>query len=194
MQWLITGFICRPWLEAWLLHQCSEIPCSTYQDHVSTLCPKFKAAKMRKEDARMDFYIKKFFRAFIFNALKNYIRNLPFFIWKIFKNVNSFIMIYVFPVWLQNRLISAGLEPVLCHTGKLCIVSNYRQFSTFSKIKKNMKFVSPGHQPLGANKTGFNFIIFHFNICGKLSVIRWDKWLFCNLLWSEIYIYVWLWI
>ena len=28
---------------------------------------------------------------------------------------------------------------------------------------------------LGANKTGFNLLIFHFNIHGKLSIIRCDK-------------------
>ena len=30
----------------------------------------------------------------------------------------------------------------------------------------------------GANKTGINVIIFHFNNCGKLSIIRCDKILF----------------
>ena len=29
----------------------------------------------------------------------------------------------LFPVWLRNRLNSAGLEPVLSHTEKACIVS-----------------------------------------------------------------------
>ena len=31
-----------------------------------------------------------------------------------------------FPVWLPNRLISAGLEPVFSHTEKSCIASNNR--------------------------------------------------------------------
>ncbi len=39
------------------------------------------------------------------------------------------------PVWLRNRLLSAGLEPVLSQTEKACIASNYRQFSTNIKIK-----------------------------------------------------------
>ena len=30
----------------------------------------------------------------------------------------------IFPVWLRNRFISAGLEPVLRHTVKSCIVSH----------------------------------------------------------------------
>ena len=34
--------------------------------------------------------------------------------------------------------------------------------------KINTSFVSPGLKSLGANKTGFNLIIFHFNIRGKL--------------------------
>ncbi len=40
-----------------------------------------------------------------------------------------------FPVWLQNLLLSTGLEPVLSQTEKLCIASNYRQSSTNIKIK-----------------------------------------------------------
>ena len=39
------------------------------------------------------------------------------------------------PVWLQNRLISAELEPVLSNTEKSCIASNYKQFSADIKIK-----------------------------------------------------------
>ena len=35
-----------------------------------------------------------------------------------------------FPIWLQNRLISRGLEPVI----KSCIASNYRKFSSNVKI------------------------------------------------------------
>ena len=46
------------------------------------------------------------------------------------------IMSIIFiPVWLPNRLISAGLEPVLSHTKISCIASNYRQFFTNIKIK-----------------------------------------------------------
>ena len=43
--------------------------------------------------------------------------------------------IIYFPVWLRNRLISAGLEPVLRLTEKSCIASNYRQFFTNIEIK-----------------------------------------------------------
>ena len=42
---------------------------------------------------------------------------------------------YFFPVCLSNRLISAGLEPVLSETEKSCISSNYRRFFTNIKIK-----------------------------------------------------------
>ena len=41
---------------------------------------------------------------------------------------------YFFQVWLPNRSISGGLEPVLSHTEKSCIVSYYRQFSANIKI------------------------------------------------------------
>ena len=40
-----------------------------------------------------------------------------------------------FPVWLQNRLISAGLEPVLSHAEKSCIALYDRQFYTNVKIE-----------------------------------------------------------
>ena len=40
-----------------------------------------------------------------------------------------------FPVWLQNQLKSAELEPVLIHTKKFYIATYYRQFSTSIKIK-----------------------------------------------------------
>ena len=40
-----------------------------------------------------------------------------------------------FPVWLRNRLISAGLEPALSNTEKSCIALYNRQFSTNVKIK-----------------------------------------------------------
>ena len=45
------------------------------------------------------------------------------------KDMFSLFRIYI-PVWLQNRLLSAGLDPVLSQTEKLCIATNYRQFST----------------------------------------------------------------
>ena len=40
-----------------------------------------------------------------------------------------------FPVWLRNRIITAGLEPVLGHTNNSWVVSYYRQISTNNKIK-----------------------------------------------------------
>ena len=44
-------------------------------------------------------------------------------------------------------------------------------------LNKNHKINTSSVSPEGpnANKTGFNLIIFHFNIHGKLSIIRWDK-------------------
>ena len=43
------------------------------------------------------------------------------------------------------------------------------------KIKTS--FVSPGLRPLAADKTGFNLKIFLFDIRGKLSIIRCDKYI-----------------
>ena len=69
-------------------------------------------------------------------------------------------------------MLTAGLELVLSHTEKSCIASNYRQFSMNIKIKIIKA---------RANKTGFNPIIFHFDIRGKLSIIRCDKYSFRQL-------------
>ena len=66
-----------------------------------------------------------------------------------------------FPVWFRNRLLSAGLEPVLNQTEKSCIASNYRQFSTNIKIKF-IKLIPVLSAARGrrAKKTGINFMIF----------------------------------
>ena len=43
--------------------------------------------------------------------------------------------VWIFPVWLRNRLTSAGLELVLSYTEKSYIASYYRHFFTNVKIK-----------------------------------------------------------
>ena len=43
--------------------------------------------------------------------------------------------------------------------------------------KIDTSFVSTALWPLGANKTGVNLIIVHFDIRGKLSIIRCDKYI-----------------
>jgi len=52
--------------------------------------------------------------------------------------------------------------------------------------KINTNFVSLGLRPLKAYKTVFNLLFFHFDICGKLSIIRCDKYTYiikeCNFL------------
>ena len=67
------------------------------------------------------------------------------------------------PVWLRNRLISTGLEPVLSHIEKSCIASYYRQFSMNNKIKI-LKIipvlVNPDLLSIRATITGFRLIIF----------------------------------
>ena len=69
----------------------------------------------------------------------------------------------------------------------------FRQFSTNIKIKiikLKPSFVSPGLRPLAADKTGFDLKIFHFDIRGKLSIIRCDKYillLVASLLYRRIF-------
>ena len=83
-----------------------------------------------------------------------------------------------FPVWLRNRLLSTGLEPVLSQTEKSFVASNQRQFSTNIKIKIIKLIPVFLARAFGAKKTGFNLIIFHFDIRGKLFIIRCDKYIY----------------
>ena len=50
------------------------------------------------------------------------------------------------PVWLRNRMISAGLEPVPSYTEKLCITLYLKKIATniFKNHKINTSFVNPG--------------------------------------------------
>ncbi len=44
--------------------------------------------------------------------------------------------VIIFSIWLRNRIISAGLEPVFSHTEKLYLASYYRQFLQLLKYKQ----------------------------------------------------------
>ena len=83
----------------------------------------------------------------------------------LFKLVDSF------PVWPRNLLVSAGLEPVVSLTEKLCIVLDYRLFSSNYKLKKHITVTSFVSMAFGA----INLIGFSFTIYGKESIIRCDK-------------------
>ncbi len=73
-------------------------------------------------------------------------------------------------------LLFGGLEPILSHTEKSCITSYYKQFSTNIKIKIiRLIPVLSGRVSRRDNKAVFNLKILHFNIRGKLSIIRCDK-------------------
>ena len=58
------------------------------------------------------------------------------------------VILFIFPVWLTNRLISAGLEPVLSHTGSL-LHRNTENFSRIIKLKIiKLQVDCPGLQQL----------------------------------------------
>ena len=102
-----------------------------------------------------------------------YLHSNRFFIFDISSYNEAFLSKYVkISTLAPSQLISAGLEPVLSHTEKLCIVSYEYQNKNHKMITS---FISPYLRPLGANKTGFHFIIFSSNIRAKLSVIRCNK-------------------
>ena len=64
------------------------------------------------------------------------------------------------------------------HTEKSCIASYYSHFSTNIKIRIIRLIPVLLAWPLAPryyNKTGFNLIIFRFDIRGKLSIIRCNK-------------------
>ncbi len=81
-------------------------------------------------------------------------------------------------VHYKSKQLSAWLEPVLSHTDKSCNASYCRHFSTDIKIIINNTFVGMVLWPIEANKTGFNLIIFYFNIPDELSLIQCDKYIF----------------
>ncbi len=56
------------------------------------------------------------------------------------------LLVKCIPVWLRNRLLSAGLEPVLSQTEKAFIASNCRQFLRISNKNHKIKtqFCQPG--------------------------------------------------
>ena len=78
------------------------------------------------------------------------------------------VILFIFPVWLTNRLISAGLELVLSHTESLL----HRNTDNFPRIYKLIARAF-SNSDFRANKTVFN-IIFHFNIRENLYIIRCD--------------------
>ena len=51
------------------------------------------------------------------------------------EQLTLYFMEYFFPLTLQTRLMSGGLEPVIGETEEACISFNYRQFTTNIKIK-----------------------------------------------------------
>ena len=85
--------------------------------------------------------------------------------------INNFKLITYFPVWLRNRFLFAGLEPVLSQTEISCIASNYRHFSKYIKMKIRIK-------------TGFNLIFFDFDIRRKklYNTMR-QIYILCKLYW-----------
>ena len=78
-----------------------------------------------------------------------------------YKHIDRHTVNLYFPASLWNRLISAGLKPVLCLTE---ISLHFNQFSRNNNIKiikiNTSFFVSPDFQSVGANKTGFNCLFF----------------------------------
>ena len=76
-----------------------------------------------------------------------------------------------FPVPLRNRLISGGLEQVVSYTAKLCIASQYIQFST-NKKKCTIIRIKTVFQPQDAEDTDYKELVL---ILGKLFIIRCNK-------------------
>ena len=81
---------------------------------------------------------------------------------------------------ISIRWIITGSQPdrkIMYSIESLSIFYEYQ--NKYNKI--NTSFVSQGLWPLGADKTGFNLMIFHFDIRGKLSIIRCDKYILLSV-------------
>ena len=76
--------------------------------------------------------------------------------------VHSRILPYMatkyFPKWLQNQLISTGIEPVLSHNEKSCTTSYYKQFYTNIKLKISKSI--PVLLAMDFSSFAFNLIFF----------------------------------
>ena len=70
------------------------------------------------------------------------------------------------------RWIGTGSQPCSKNMYSFVLQTNFHEIEN-NKI--NTSLVNQGLRPLGANRTGVNLIIFHFNIYGKLSLIQCDK-------------------
>ena len=79
-----------------------------------------------------------------------------------------------FTVLLQNRLISARLEPVLSHTQKSYIVSYYSQFSTNSKMKnQNINVIVWAFGPSGLIKPELTYnLSFYYSRKAVFNMMR----------------------
>ena len=88
-----------------------------------------------------------------------------------FQNTSHFSF---FQLWLRNRLMSAGLEPVFSHAEKSCIALYYRQFFTNIKIKiiKLIPVCCSGFCPLEPNKTCLSILF--FNLISAESCLIYD--------------------
>ena len=74
---------------------------------------------------------KHILKAFLYYA----IHVLYLFGHPVFPDANNVNDGNIFQYWLRNRLISAGLDPVLSHNEKSCILSYHIQFSANIKCK-----------------------------------------------------------
>ena len=77
------------------------------------------------------------------------------------------------PVWLRNRLISAGLELVMSHSKKSYrIIYNFVRKKTVILI---LVLIARAFSALRLIKMELILIFIHFNILWKLSIIQYDK-------------------
>ena len=87
---------------------------------------------------------------------------------ELYTNICKFIWILkifsdTFLLWLQNWLISAGIDPVITHTKKImyCIILQSIFYEYQNKNHKfNTSFVSLGLRPLGNNK----LVLIYFSV------------------------------
>ena len=81
-----------------------------------------------------------------------------------------------------NNLSSMASKPITIRWIKIGSQPDWKimysiELQTIFYEYQNFQFCQPGLRPIGADKTGFNRIIFHFDNRGKLSIIRCDKYI-----------------
>ena len=132
------------------LHRCNFIP------HWFTMGLAYSRKIFKANLENIDIYCFALMLHYLFLILSIHETSFQISDYILILNISYFL------VFIRNRLISVGLEPVFIHMKKLCLASYYIQFSTYIKMYNQIIKTSFLDRAFGISrlkKTGFNLII-----------------------------------